>query len=216
MNNTERYNMAKKIALQYRGAVDGKLIDPEPFSIMQQIFPDHPDMTDEYLLADVMSRPVLNLRERSIIIITTQLEIRFTIGVKHHMNRAINVGLSREEVAEIVMVASMHGGWPAGEEILTLIREAFPGFLDDPAKNPLEKIWHQPGLTSREHSMITIAAFATLRFGERLKAFIGQILDSNLNRDEILEVIIQITPFSGWAVGVEALRIAGEIFASKD
>jgi 4-carboxymuconolactone decarboxylase len=63
--------------------------------------------------------------------------------------------------------------------------------------------------------MITMAAYVALRFSDRLKVLIGEVLDNGLSREEIQEVIIQVTAFSGWPVGVEALRMANEVFASK-
>jgi 4-carboxymuconolactone decarboxylase len=211
MNNGDRSERALKIARQYRGQVEGRLINPEPYAAMRNFFPDYLDMTEDYLLADVMSRPVLTLREHSMIIITTLMCIRFEGGLKGHMNWALNAGLSKEEVSEIIMHASRYGGWPSEREITVLIDEAYPGFLSDD-ENPLGRVWDQPGLSSREHIMIKMAAFAALRFSERLKDLIISVLDKDLTREEILEIIMQVTPFSGWPVGTEAILIADKAF----
>ena len=114
------------------------------------------------------------------------------------------------------MQASRYGGWPTGEEIHKLINEAYPGFLEKSIENPLEKIWVQPGLTPREQSIITLATFITLRFKERLRVHMTWALDNDISREDVLEIIIQVTPFSGWPIGVEALRIAREVFSSKE
>lgn len=214
MNNS-RSETALEIATKYRGKVDGKLTNPEPYAAMQNFFPDYLDMTEDYLLADVMSRPGLTMREHSMVIITTLMCIRFEGGLNGHMTWALNVGLSKEEVSEIIMHASRYGGWPSGQEIIAVINRAYPDFLDNNAENPLEKVWAQPGLSSREHIMIKIAAFVALRFNERLKDLITSVVDKDLTREEILEVIMQVTPFSGWPVGTEALLIADEIFKTK-
>jgi len=216
MNTIDRSEKALEIARQYRGEADGKLINPAPLATMQNFLPDYLDMTEDYLLADVMSRPGLTLREHSMVIITTLMGIRFEGGLKGHMNWALNVGFSKEEVSEIIMHASRYGGWPSGQEIIGLINEAYPDFLDDNAKNPLVKVWAQPGLNSREHTMIKMAAFIALRFNDRLRELIATTVDKDLSREEILEVIIQVTPFSGWPVGVEALLIADEVFKTKN
>jgi len=216
MNSSDRSETALEIATKYRGKVDGKLINPEPYAAMQNFFPDYLDMTEDYLLADVMSRAGLTLREHSMVIITTLMCIRFEGGLKGHMNWALNVGLSKEEVSEIIMHGSRYGGWPSEKEIIVLINEAYPGFLNNNSDNPLEKIWAQPGLSSREHIMIKMAAFVALRFNERLKDLIISVVDKDLTREEIVEVIIQVTPFSGWPVGTEALLIADEVFRLKN
>ena len=216
MNNSDRSEIALEIATKYRGKVDDKLTNPEPYAAMQNFFPDYLDMTEDYLLADIMSRPGLTMREHSMIIITTLMGIRFEGGLNGHMNWALNVGLSKEEVSEIIMHASRYGGWPSEKEIIAVINRAYPGFLDDDAENPLVKVWAQPGLSSREHIMIKIAAFVALRFNERLKDLIISVLDKDLSKEEILEIIIQVAPFSGWPVGVEALLIADEVFKTKN
>lgn len=212
MNSSDRSEKALKIAQCYRGEVDGKVKLLGVMRWGEEIFPDFPDMTEEYLLADVMSRPGLTLREHSMIIITTLMANRFEGGLKGHMNWALNVGLSREEVSEIIMHASRFGGWPTGEAIHKLINEAYPEFLE----NSLEKVWVRPGLTPRERSIITMAAFIALRFNDRLRVHIAWALDNDISREDILEIIIQVTPFSGWPIGVGALRIAREVFSSKE
>ena len=216
MSHSERSEKAIDIARRYRGVVGGKVNEPEPYPVLREIFPDHVTMTEEYLLADVMSRPGLTLREHSMIIIATLTAIRFEGGLKGHMNWALNVGLSREEVIEIVMIVSRYGGWPEEDEIVRLIDEGYPGFLEKTNENPLEKVWSHPGLTQGEHSLITIAAFVALRFSDRLKASISHGLDNGLSRERILEIIMQVTPFAGWPVGTEALRIANDVFSSRE
>jgi len=54
------------------------------------------------------------------------------------------------------------------------------------------------------------------RFSDWLKAYLYYTLDIGIAREEILETIMQVTPFSGWAVGVEAIRVAKDIFAAKE
>ncbi len=216
MGHSERTEKAIDMAMRYRGVAGDKVNEPEPYCILREFFPDYLDMTEEYLLADVMSRPGLTLREHCKIIIATLASIRFEGGLKSHMKWALNVGLSREEVIEIIMVVSRFAGWPEEDEILQLIDEMYPGFLKKTNGNPLEKVWSHPGITQREHNMITIAAFAALRFKDRLKASISHGLDSGLSRERILEIIMQVTPFAGWPVGTEALRIANAVFSSRE
>jgi 4-carboxymuconolactone decarboxylase len=209
MTALDRFEKAMNIARRYRGEVDGEIRSLPRH--MKEIFPNYYDMTEEYLLADVMSRPRLTLREHSMIIITT-LMLTHRTGLRGHMNWALNVGLSREEVSEIIMHSAHYGGWPAGEEIIQLINAAYPGFVENSKENPLKKVWTGSGLTPRERDMLTLAALVACRFGDRLRAHIAGALDNGISREEILEIIMQVTPFSGWPVGVEALRIASEVF----
>jgi len=120
MSNLERSEKTRGIVGQYYG--DGPPI--EPIRILLEVFPDFGIMTDEYLLGDIMSRPGLSLRERSMIITATLMMIRFE-GARGHMNRALNIGLSREEVIEIILQVAPYGDWPVGVEAIRVAKDVF-------------------------------------------------------------------------------------------
>ncbi|MFC1909632.1 carboxymuconolactone decarboxylase family protein [Chloroflexota bacterium] len=211
MSDSERSEKTINTRRQYYG--DGPPI--EPIRIMLEVFPDIGVMTDEYLLGDIMSRPGLSMRERSMIIIATLLMIRFE-GARGHMNRALNVGISREEVIEIILQVAPYGDWPVGNEIFSLIELAYPGYLQTVKENPFSNAWSHPELSLRERTMVTMACLIARRFSDRLKAHMRWALNIGLSREEILEVIMQVTPFSGWPVGIEAIRVAKDVFSTKE
>ena len=212
-NQSERLKKAEALARRYRGETDGKLNDPSPYPILKEHFPDYARMTEEYLLADVMSRPGLTLRERSMIIIATLVAIRFT-GARGHMNWALNVGISREEVTEIIMHVGQHAGWPVGIEVFKLIEEAYPGYLAEIRDTPLNRTRSGARLSAKETCMLTIAVQAACRFGERLEGELRRGLEIGISEGALLEVILQVTPFAGWPAGVQALRVAKNAFSS--
>jgi 4-carboxymuconolactone decarboxylase len=214
MNDFERSKKAMDLAWRYRGETDGKLNDPSPYGIIRDIFPDYVNMTEEYLLADVMARPGLTLREHSMVIIATLVAIRFE-GVRGHMNWALNIGISREEVAEIMMHVGQRAGWPVGIEIFKLIEDAYPGYLAKVKEMPLAGILSGPRLSTRELSMLDIAVYTACRFGERLEGELRQALNIGISEETLLEVIMQATPFAGWQAGVQALRAAKKVFSSE-
>ena len=63
--------------------------------------------------------------------------------------------------------------------------------------------------------MVTIGALIARRFNDRLKKHIRFALKLGITKEEILETIIQVTPFTGWPVGVEAIRVAKSTFGSN-
>ena len=213
MSDRERSERTVTTAKRYRGEVAGKLNVPEPYGTLEKVFPDHLSMTEEYLLGDVMSRPGLTLRERSMMIITALVAVRLEGGLKGHMNWGLNVGLTREEVLEIVMQAASYGGWPMGVEFLRLIENAYPGFLKQVKESSPDTAVSGPRLTLRDRSMVTLASLVSNRFGDRLKAHMRDALNMGISRETVLEIIMQVTPFTGWPVGVSALRIARDVFA---
>ncbi|MFC1909530.1 carboxymuconolactone decarboxylase family protein [Chloroflexota bacterium] len=186
----------------------------ENFTTLLEVFHDFGIMTDEYLLGDIMSRPGLSMRERSMVAIATLMMIRFE-GIRGHMTWGLNVGLSREEVIEVILQVAHYVDWPVGNEIFSFIERAYPGYLQAAKENPLGDVWSE-GLSLRERTMVTMACLIARRFSDRLKTHMRWALNIGLSREEILEVILQVTPFSGWAVGVEAIRVAKDAFSTKE
>jgi 4-carboxymuconolactone decarboxylase len=215
MNNAERSKKAMDIGRRYRGEADGRLEDPPGSATMKEIFPEHLKITEEYLLADVMSRPGLTMREHSMIIIATLMVVRFEGGLKGHMNWALNVGISREEMVEIMMHVGQCAGWPVGIEIFKLIEDAYPGYLAEIKDTPLKCIPVGQRLSPKECCMLTIAVYAAGRFGDRLEGEMQHALKTGISEETILEVIMQVTPFAGWPAGVQALRSAKNVFSSE-
>ena len=64
--------------------------------------------------------------------------------------------------------------------------------------------------------MFTMAALLAIKFSDRLKAEMRLALDIGISRDQILEVILQATPYVGWAAGVGAISAAKDVFAAQD
>ncbi|MFC1908399.1 carboxymuconolactone decarboxylase family protein [Chloroflexota bacterium] len=212
--NYSNWSKQAQIARQlYQGESGKEPFVPDVFEIIEDVFPQFHAMGGEYLF-DVMSRPGLSLREHSLVIIATLTAIRFGDPITGHMNWALNIDISREEVIEVIMRASQIGGWPSGDEIIRLIKLAYPGYLQE--ANNLGSIVSEPRLTVREQIMITLAALITNKFMDKAKGYIRWALDNGLSHKEILEVIIQLTPFAGWPTGVEAIRAAKEAFSSEE
>ncbi|MFC1909431.1 carboxymuconolactone decarboxylase family protein [Chloroflexota bacterium] len=216
MSSTDWSEKTANLIRQYRGEETLEKRLPEPHGTLLEVSPDFGKMTDEYLLGAVMARPGLSMRERSIIIMAALLANRYELVAPGHMRWTLNIGVSREEVIEIILQVAPIAGWPVGNEIFSLIERAYPGYQQTVKDNPFSDVWSQPGLSLRERTMVTMAAFVARRFNDRLKAHIRHALNIGLSREEILELIMQVTPFSGWAIGTEAIRAAGDVFSAKE
>jgi len=216
MTVSERTERATKTRRLYHGEAGREVHVPDVFEVREKVFPGFSEHTWNHLFGDIMSRPGLSMREHSIIILTTLTAVRFEPGLKGHMRWALNIGISREEILEIITSVAPHCGWPNGVEIFNIFDEVYPGFLNSKKDIPLFSEDGQQGLTPDEKIIILMAAFAARRFSDRLKGQIELALKSGISRKKILEVIFQVTPFSGWPVGIEAIRTAKEVFSSND
>ena len=212
MGNSVFSESTAQFIRQYLGEESYESLLAESNGALMAASPDFAKYSCEYLLADIMARPGLPIRERSMIIISVMIANRYESVSNSHMRWALNVGITQEEVLEIVIQASALGNWPRGGELLDLFERAYPGYLKTVKENPFCKAISQTGLTVREKSLITMGALIARRFGERLQEHMRYALSIGITQNEILETIMQVTPFVGWPSGVDALSTAKEIF----
>ena len=76
--------------------------------------PDLARYAIEFGFGDIYSRPGLDLRSRQIVALAGLTALGHAIPqLEGHIHGALNVGLSRQEVVEIIMQMAMHAGFPA-------------------------------------------------------------------------------------------------------
>jgi 4-carboxymuconolactone decarboxylase len=90
------------------------------------IAPDFGRLLIEFGFGDIYSRPQLDLRAREIATIASLA----TLGcaqpqLKMHIEAALNVGCTREEIVEVFMQMALYAGFPAALNALFAAREIF-------------------------------------------------------------------------------------------
>jgi 4-carboxymuconolactone decarboxylase len=71
-------------------------------------------------------------------------------------------------------------------------------------------VWQRPGLSRRDRRFITVASVAVCDSALPLKSHVGSALESgDITREEMEELILQFSVYSGFAKG-EALRVTAE------
>ena len=74
----------------------------------------------------------------------------------------------------------------------------------------------RPQLALRDREIATLAALATLGNAPgQLKAHVEGALNVGLTREEIVEVLMQMAIYAGVPAAINALQIAGEVFAER-
>jgi 4-carboxymuconolactone decarboxylase len=76
-------------------------------------------------------------------------------------------------------------------------------------------VWERPELSKRDRSLITVAVLTALYRTDELRGHIARALDNGVTRDEIAELITHVTFYSGWPCGVNAARVAKEVFDGR-
>ncbi|AKT40195.1 uncharacterized protein CMC5_043480 [Chondromyces crocatus] len=70
------------------------------------------ELTEDVLLGDVWNRPQLSPRDRSSISCTVLIVLGKTDLMKVHFPRAIENGVTQEEIVELITHLAFHAGWP--------------------------------------------------------------------------------------------------------
>lgn len=78
------------------------------------------------------------------------------------------------------------------------------------------EIWGRDGLSDRDRSMLNLGMIAALNRPHELGLHIRGALRNNLSKDEIKEILLQVTIYCGVPAGVDSFRIAREAFAKAD
>lgn len=74
------------------------------------------------LFGDVWERPGLSKRDRSLITVATLVALYRTEQMAFHLNRAMENGLSRDELVEAITHLAFYAGWPNAMTGLTQLK----------------------------------------------------------------------------------------------
>ena len=95
-------------------------------SALTDIAPDFAIYLLEFPFGDIYSRPGLGLRDREIATIAALAAMSNAAPqLKVHIEAGLNVGLSRQEIVEILMQMAVYAGFPAALNGLFVAKEVF-------------------------------------------------------------------------------------------
>lgn len=105
--------------------VDGKGGDAVIESL-QDIAPDFAQYLIEFPFGDIYSRPGLDLRSREIATVAALTALgNATPQLKVHIGAASHVGLTQDEIVEVIMQMAVYAGFPAALNGLFAAKEVF-------------------------------------------------------------------------------------------
>jgi 4-carboxymuconolactone decarboxylase len=100
----------------------------------------------------------------------------------------------------------------AGHEYLSEFDPGFANFLNDQV---FGAVWGRPGLPIKIRSFITMAALTALGRAPELKIHMRGALNLGITKEEIKELIIHWSQYSGVPTAVEAMRVYREVTEPK-
>ena len=89
-----------------------------------------------------------------------------------------------------------------------------PDFFDWVLQTTFGDVWSRPGLAVRDRSMITVAMLAALRQTEELRAHLAGARSVGIDREELVEVLMQVGVYAGVPAAVAALRVAADVLGT--
>lgn len=120
-NTESRLARGKRALAEIDGEAGEKVI-----AALADIAPDFATYLFEFPFGDIYSRPGLDLRAREIATIAALCAMgTATPQLKVHIEAGLNVGLSRNEITEILMQMAVYAGFPAALNGLFAAKEVF-------------------------------------------------------------------------------------------
>ncbi|AKG03820.1 carboxymuconolactone decarboxylase [Salimicrobium jeotgali] len=92
---------------------------------VKDVSPDLWDMIVSFGFGDLYSREGLSLSQREIVTITSLITQGAFDQLKVHLEAALNVGLSREEITEIIIQCTGYVGFPKAIHAMQIAAEVF-------------------------------------------------------------------------------------------
>lgn len=93
---------------------------------LKDISPDLGRYTIEFSFGDIYCRPGLDLKSREIAVVAALTALGNAIPqLKVHINGALNVGCSREEITECILQMAVYAGFPAALNGMFAAKEVF-------------------------------------------------------------------------------------------
>jgi 4-carboxymuconolactone decarboxylase len=93
-------------------------------STFQDISPDMPKLILEYGYSDILARPALSLRDREIATIAALTAMgNLASQLKFHIRAALNIGVTREAISEVMILMTVYCGFPAAINGTLVLKE---------------------------------------------------------------------------------------------
>ena len=78
----------------------------------KETYPDLYELSLGHLFGDIWTRPHLSLRDRQLITLAANIALARTTGNHSHYHSALHIGITREEIMELIIHVGHYAGWP--------------------------------------------------------------------------------------------------------
>ena len=93
--------------------------------IMAEIAPKLAELTADVVFGDVWEREALSKRDRSLITVAVLTALYRTDQLRGHIGRALDNGVTKEEIAEVIVHMAFYAGWPTAANAVRVAKEVY-------------------------------------------------------------------------------------------
>ena len=98
---------------------------PSTIGQVRDVFPKLGELTDKVVFGDVWERPGLSKRDRSLITVAALVALYRPDQVRGHIWRALDNGVKKEELIELITHLAFYAGWPNAGTAALIAKEVF-------------------------------------------------------------------------------------------
>lgn len=151
----ERFQQGMGIRAKFGGGTPVESTVPDS----RDLAPDLHRIAGEALFGSVWTRPALGLEHREMITLSVLTVLERDTQLKRHISNALNIGLSPEQIVEVLIHMAFYRGIPATYNALAVAKEVFdqkgisftPSLAYDPTDDPEDL--YQRGVVIRAEYM---------------------------------------------------------------
>ena len=93
--------------------------------ILSDFAPKLLQLTNDVLFGDIWERPGLSKRDRSLITVSALVALNRTEQLRFHIPRALENGVTKDEIIELVTHLAFYSGWPTAVSAAVVAKEMF-------------------------------------------------------------------------------------------
>jgi 4-carboxymuconolactone decarboxylase len=93
--------------------------------LVRDVVPDLIKYSETVLFGEVWERPGLSKRDRSLIVVATLIALGRERQLVGHLERALNNGVTKKELSEVITHLAFYAGWPAAMTAAQIAKDVF-------------------------------------------------------------------------------------------
>jgi 4-carboxymuconolactone decarboxylase len=98
---------------------------PSVIGQVKDVFPKLGELTEKVVFGDVWERPGLSKRDRSLVTLAALVALHRPEQVKGHVWRALDNGVKRDEIVELITHLAFYSGWANAGSAALVAKEVF-------------------------------------------------------------------------------------------